>query len=292
MEERKQVYSRSNIQRGITSFLLVLLTMPLGHALMILMESFLPDSQLTPAAFIMGLIGIGVMIGGIFAQKDITRTLFGFFGALLFWTGWIEFGYVYFAKRLSVVPLTDSAGEVLTKPEYLLMPSSGGFLILFFIVYLFSVRSGCDFFNYIQQRLLHRTIKKEALPQMRNSSVVTFMETNLLLWTSYLVLLFCYDDQILGDRHPITGLIAFGCLFVSMIMFGRLLKIGSLGGSVRFAIPTVVIFWTFVEVMGRWNLLHEIWVHPFHYWKEMLYFLLMLIGALFFLLKSSRVRHK
>ncbi|MDR1338491.1 MAG: hypothetical protein LBK58_00270 [Prevotellaceae bacterium] len=31
------------------------------------------------------------------------------------------------------------------------------------------------------------------------------MELNLVLWTSYLLLLFCYDDNFIGDRHPATA---------------------------------------------------------------------------------------
>ena len=33
--------------------------------------------------------------------------------------------------------------------------------------------------------------------------------------------------------------------------------------------PTVIIFWTFVEILGRWDMLTEIWVEPSHYWLEM-----------------------
>ena len=41
------------------------------------------------------------------------------------------------------------------------------------------------------------------------ASIVTFMELNLIMWTSYLVLLFCYDENFIGEHRPVTALVAF-----------------------------------------------------------------------------------
>ena len=48
------------------------------------------------------------------------------------------------------------------------------------------------------------------------------------------------------------------------------MRIKKLGFAIRYAIPTVIIFWNFVEILGRWNIFKEIWVHPLQYWFEML----------------------
>ena len=92
-----------------------------------------------------------MVITGVFAKGDTQQTLWGLFGGLLFWTGWIEFIYVYYAHRFGVQPLIVD-GEVVTKPEYLIMPSSFGFWIMFMLLYLFNIKSGCDFFNYLQRK--------------------------------------------------------------------------------------------------------------------------------------------
>lgn len=42
-------------------------------------------------------------------------------------------------------------------------------------------------------------------------------ELNLILWSNYMVLLFCYDDNFIGDRYPITALAVFGCLTGSFV---------------------------------------------------------------------------
>lgn len=143
-KEEKMKLKKRNVFIGITSFLIVLFTMPLGHALMILMEHLMEPVTMHYATFFMGLIGLIMVITGVFAKGDTQQTLWGLFGGLLFWTGWIEFIYVYYAHRFGVQPLIVD-GEVVTKPEYLIMPSSFGFWIMFMLLYLFNIKSGCDF---------------------------------------------------------------------------------------------------------------------------------------------------
>lgn len=267
---------------GILSFLLVLFTMPLGHAAMILMEKGLGHELLYPAAFGLGVGGVLLLFIGLVARSETAATFWGLFGGLFVWTGWIEFGYVYYAHRFGVQPLVEN-GEIVTKPEYLIMPSSYGFWALVMLFYIFSTRSGCNFFTWIQCKL-HRGEPAKALqPVVRNIAMTTFMELNVLLWTCYMVLLFAYDKAFLGDRHPLTILIAFGALGWSAYLFIRLLKIKKLAYAVRYAIPTVIIFWTFVEILGRWNLLTEIWIEPSRYRLEMTLLLavfLVLLGVL------------
>ena len=48
--------------RTIASFLLVLFAMPLGHALMILMEKFMNEGAMHIAGFMMGFVGL-ILVG-------------------------------------------------------------------------------------------------------------------------------------------------------------------------------------------------------------------------------------
>jgi hypothetical protein len=99
-------------------------------------------------------------------------------------------------------------------------------------------------------------------------ALITFIELVMIVWTFYIVLLLVYDKDIAGDRHPLTYLVAFGSLFWSVYLFVQLIKIQKLDYAIRYAIPTVVIFWNFVEVLGRWDMFKEIWVHPKEHWLE------------------------
>ena len=267
---------------GISAFLIVLFAMPLGHAAMILMEKGFGHDHVYLAALILGIIGLILVVWGTIINKETKSTFLGLFGGLFIWTGWIEFAYVYYANRYHVTALMVN-GEVVTKPEYLIMPSSIGFWVILMMLYFFSLKSGCKFFNWLQQKLKIRDAIK-LQPITHNFAMTTLMELIALLWTFYLVLLFVYDTNFLGDRHPVTFIVAFGSLFWSGYLFVKLLKISKMGYAIRYAIPTVIIFWTFVEILGRWDVYKEIWIEPTKYWIEMLvitiiFILLILITA-------------
>ena len=93
--------------KATASFLMVLFTMPLGHAVMILMEHFLDETTLHYSAFAMGFVGMLMVIAGVFAKGDTRQTLWGLFGGLLFWTGWVEFLFMYFANSFGTQPELD-----------------------------------------------------------------------------------------------------------------------------------------------------------------------------------------
>lgn len=217
--------------RTIVSWMLVLLTMPLGHATMILMEHLLSPSAVHYAGFAMGFVGLLMVIIGVFVKGDTRQTLWGLFGGLLFWTGWVEFLFMYYARRFGVQPEMEN-GVVVTKPEYLIMPATFGLWMMIMTLYVFSTRNGCNFINWIQQRLFgKRKTEIAARAMTRHTSIVTFMELNMILWTSYLVLMFCYDKNFLGDHHPVTALVGAGCLIGSVFMFRRELRIAAWGGQ-------------------------------------------------------------
>ncbi len=292
--------------KSLISFIVVLFSMPLGHALMMIMDKHLPENILHYCAFAMGFIGLVMVIIGVFVKKETAQTLWGFFGGLLFWTGWVEFLFVYYASRFGVhydligsgivststeylngvdishittingtdiKDLSSSALKSLrgSRPEYLIMPSSFGFWVMFMIIYLFNSRTGCHMYNWLQKKIF-RDKRNEIVPRSmtRHTSITTFLELTIMMWTSYLVLMFCYDPVFLGPKHPITIAIAFFCLISSFFMFKYELKLGSWGANIRMAIATVMIFWTSVEIAGRNALFKEIWIQPHNYKTEML----------------------
>ncbi|MBR1627207.1 MAG: hypothetical protein IJ681_08700 [Bacteroidales bacterium] len=276
--------------KSILSFLLVLFLMPLGHALMILMELLL-GGRLYTAAFIMGLVGLILTVWGVFAKGDTKQTLFGLFGGLFIWTGWIEFGMHYYARRFgtmamvsdgTMLPLEQAeqlaqiakqTGElfVFSKPEYVIMPATFGFWILFMIIYIFSIRSGCDFLIWCQKRLFGN--KRDiivAKPITHHTSIVTCIELNVMMWSCYLLLMFFYDPHFIGDRNPLLIFTAIACLVGSIFIFKKQLKLGAWGYNIRMAIATVIIFWTAVEVFIRRGLVKEIWITPREHASEMI----------------------
>ena len=249
--------------KALASFFLVLFIMPLGHAAMILMEHLMAPGPLHVCAFLLGLAGLLITIAGVFVRGDLRQTLCGLFGGLLFWTGWVEFLFQYYADRYGMQPLVDPVKGNVTQPEYLIMPATFGMMMMVLLIYLFSIRSGCNFFNWCQRRLFGgRRDIIVVRPMTRHTSIVTFMELNMMLWVSYVLLMFCYDTHFLGDTHPVTIAIGLGCLVGSVFIFLRRLRIPSWGANIRMAIATVMTLWTFVEILGHIGILKEIWLEP------------------------------
>ena len=54
-----------------------------------------------------------------------------------------------------------------------------------------------------------------------------------------------------GDRHPVAYVVAFGPLFRTLYLFARLIRYKRTGSAIRYAVPTVIIFWNFVEILRR-----------------------------------------
>ncbi len=271
---------------GIVAFLIVLFTMPLGHAAMIIMENVFGKENIFIAAIIVGFLGLVLLIFGIVSKKRNLSTILGLFAGLFVWTGWIEFAFVYYANRFGVAPLMLN-GEIVTKPEYLIMPSSVGFWAISMIYYFFGSKSGCKFFNWFQKKLKMSNIT-EMQPTIKNNALTTFMEIILILWTFYMILLFAYDNSFFGDRHPVTYLIAYGSLLWSIILFVKLIRIETFDYAIKYSIPTVIIFWNFVEIMGRWNFFSEFWIEPQKYGLELLLLTSILIILAFIGIISTR----
>lgn len=255
---------------------------------MMIMEKTMTPVALHYSAFFMGFAGLLIVITGVFVKGDTKQTFFGLIGGLLFWTGWVEFLFQYYATRWGTQPEMEN-GEVVTRPEYLILPASFGMWMMMMTLYIFSTRNGCNFINWCQRVLLgSRKNEIAARPMTRHTSIVTFMELNMILWASYLLLMFCYDKNFLGDRHPVTSIIAAGCLLGSIFIFKKQLRLSSWGANIRMAIATVVVFWVPVEVLGRLDFFHEFWVEPEKYATQMICILVVFMVLIGYILLASR----
>ena len=175
-----------------------------------------------------------------------------------------------FARRYGVQPEIEH-GVVVTQPEYLILPASFGMWMMTMVMYVFSTKNGRLFITWVQ-KVCFRSQRKAIIvqPMTRHTSIVTFMETNMMLWASYLLLMFCYDKNFFGDHHPVTFLVGLGCLVGSLFMLERQLHIASWGANIRMAVATVIVFWVPIEILGRINFFKEFWVEPEKYALPML----------------------
>jgi hypothetical protein len=178
-------------------------------------------------------------------------------------------------------------GEIATKPEYLIMLSSFGLLATLVIFYFF-VRSNCLFFIWFQKLIGIKSQMASQASFQKSRAVITFIETIVIIWFFYVALLLLYDEQILGEKHWFAYVFAYGSLLWSVYLIIQLMKIKTFDYSLRYAIPTVIIFWNFVEIIGRWGLLEEIWIQPLTYKLEITLFFITGILLVFILLFNAK----
>lgn len=274
---------------GVAAFILVLMFMPLGHALMVLTEVVLTHQKLV-GAFIIGLLGAVLLVIGLVNQNRLAATMMGLLAGILIWTGWVEFSFVWIAEKLSVAPHMEN-GEIATKPEYLVMMSSLGLLITLFLFFVFS-KTNCQLFVWVQNKMKLKQAVRNNSSHTKPKALITFIETIMILWFFYIVLLMVYDPQIAGDKHPATYLVLLGSIGWSAFLIMNLLRIKKIDYAIRYAIPTVIIFWNVVEIFGRWEFFHEIWIQPLEYWREVSLITIVLIASIIFSFASASTKTK
>ena len=266
---------------GILAFVIVFIMQGLGHTQMVLMEAIFGEQYVYQSAALVGLIGAICLFLGMRMQGEVGATWLGFFAGTCLWTGWVEFTYVWAGDFLGVPDLMDkhAPGEIATKAEYLVMMSSAGVLLATMAPLLLNRETKCNMFVWLQRNLKLRT-GKPSHNYERNFAYITCLETIYVIWFCYLVLLFIYDENILGDRHPVTYALFFGSAIWSIYLLRRLAQMWKVTTAIRYAIPTAIIGYSSYEIFGRWNIITDIWVHPGQYWLELSLFFGALLVAL------------
>jgi hypothetical protein len=251
---------------GLLAFFIVLVVQALGHTVMIAMENIFGEEYVYQCAFAMGLFGAVLLFIGMRSTNEVAATWLGFWAGTFLWTGWVEFSFVWSGNYLNVPDLMDpnKPGEIATKAEYLVMMSSLGILFATLAYFTMNKETKCNFFLWFQRNAGLRTGKPNPAHE-RNFAAITALETIYVVWFFYLMLLFMYDESILGERHPVTyGIFVVNATW-SVYLFLRLIKFWRVTTAIRYGIPTAIICWNTIEIAGRWHLLNEFWEKPDEY---------------------------
>lgn len=256
---------------GLLAFIIVFVVQALGHTVMIVMEEVWPGpGYVYESAFAMGLFGAALLFVGMRNTNEVAATWYGFWAGTFLWTGWIEFSFVWSGNYLNVPDLMDPnvPGAIATKAEYLVMMSSLGILGATLAYFLLNKETKCNFFVFFQRHLGLRT-GKPSPGYERNFAAITALETIYVIWFFYLFLLFLYDENIFGDRHPVAYVVFFLNTIWAVYLFQRLMRFWKVTTAIRYGIPTAIIAWNTVELAGRWHLFTEFWERPQEFALEM-----------------------
>jgi hypothetical protein len=266
---------------GLLAFIIVFVVQALGHTVMIVMEEVWPGEEyIYQSAFAMGLLGAVLLFVGMRSDKEVAATWLGFWAGTLLWTGWVEFAFVWAGNFLQVPDLMDPnlPGEIATKAEYLVMMSSVGVLGATLVYFLINPETKCNFFLWLQRNAKLKT-GKPTKGYKRNFAAITALETIYVIWFFYLVLLFLYNEDIAGEKSPAAYVFFFLNTVWAVYLFQRLMKFWKVTTAIRYGIPTAIIAWNTVELMGRWNMFVSIWEKPQEYALEMALFTVAVIIA-------------
>ncbi|MCP4758272.1 MAG: hypothetical protein GY894_09210 [Planctomycetes bacterium] len=237
---------------GLKAFLLIFMMMPLGHALMVVMNRHL-DEQIGWGATSLFLAGCLLVLGTRWTRSSAWQSFLGAFAGVLLWTGAVEYGLLYAATVLGIAEVNGTAGE------YRLMMHTWSFLLLLVLYLVMHESIRCNLFIWLRKKL-HLTAKTPVTGTVINYGPRTAFEMISILWFFYVLLLLLYDETLLGVHHLLT----YACLVLSlafgMWLFVRLLRIKDMGFAIRYAIPTVIIIWNVVEITAKWGLYEEPWL--------------------------------
>ena len=130
--------------KAVMSIVVTLAAMPLTHSLARVLKEGTTGVEQFYAGMGMGAFGLFMVIAGVFVKGHIRQTLLGLFGGMFYWMGAVDFLFMYFANRFGTQAQLDPVtGEVVSRPEYLLLPATFGFWVMVMILYLFCTRNGC-----------------------------------------------------------------------------------------------------------------------------------------------------
>lgn len=255
---------------GIIAFVTVIMAQPLGHTLFVMMKDLFGSADETSfwASFLCGLIGFVLVWIGL-KKQETAATWLGFVGAILIWTGWFEFTWEFFAHLLNVQPIINpETGALVMSPGLQIIQASGILMLAVTVLLYFNRDTRCTAFRWLHKHA-HMDPGKAGAWKDRDYARITALETIFVIWFIYVVNLTLYDERILGVHHPVTYAVFFGFLVWAIYLNTRLIKYARMAPAVRYAIPTTIITWLDIEVLSRWGILDEFWLHPAEYALEM-----------------------
>jgi len=104
---------------GVKAFLFVFFMMPVGHAMMILINKGGASAQVI-AAIALTLAGIILIAWTRRLNSQVSQSAVGVIGGILLWTGAVEYGFLFAKYALAVKDLVVD-GQTYTLGEYRIM---------------------------------------------------------------------------------------------------------------------------------------------------------------------------
>lgn len=225
----------------------------IGHIVMVLIEKYNPAIKFDFAriCFVIGFVTIYLTR---FLKSDGWQSFVGILGGLGMWFSF-EYSLMYAGERMGVTYAFNGS-----YPEYRLMQWSVILLVMVFTYLLYQESVRCNFVFFLRRKLrLMRGVI--ATGKVDNYGPRTGFEYIMITWTFYVLLMIGYDEQLFGAHSAFTYGLFFASFSVFFYLCYKLLSYDKFGANLRYSIPTVTILWNDVEILAKWGMLKEPWVH-------------------------------
>ena len=225
----------------------------IGHIVMVLIEKHNPAIKFD-FAWGCAIVGILLIYMTRFLKHDGWQSFWGVLGGLGMWFAF-EYSLMYGGDRLGV-----SYASTGSYPEYRLMKWTFFAFIMVFTYLLYQESVRCNFIYFLRRKLrLMRGVV--ATGKISNYGPRTAFEYIMVTWAFYLLLMIGYDEQIFGLYSWFIYFLFFASFSVFFYLCYKLLGYDKFGANLKYAIPTVTIGWNDVEILAKWGMLKEPWVH-------------------------------
>jgi len=81
-----------------------------------------------------------------------------------------------------------------------------------------------------------------------------------MIWIGHLILFFGYDEDFFGPQGMYCKTVFVLCLLGGSYLFYKLTKAKEMDYAFRYAIPTVIVLWSCVELLVKWKIFSEPWI--------------------------------
>jgi hypothetical protein len=250
---------------AILCVLCTLLVMPVAHTMTALLHEIQNSWVWAYTNIGIGLLGFIVIWLGL-RKNEVQACVLGLIGGTLMFVGFFEFTFALFADVFNVPPLLNpETGTVLLTPGLQINEASFFLMLPVFLLFYANHQVRCNMIVWFRKTLRMDVGKPTEPSKGRSYARIVATETLFIIWMIYAISLITMDPRVLGPTHWLSGVIYVGFFIWPLYLNYRIIKIKVPGSILRYAIPTGILYWSWVEMLASMDVINEYYLHPLEY---------------------------
>jgi hypothetical protein len=207
------------------------------------------------------LAALVILILSRFVRHDALQTLLGIASGFMAWIT-VEHGLVMASRSLGIARRLEIINGTIAgvRGEFVLLEYSWVFLLLVLLYLLFQESVRCPLFLFLRRRFsLMRGPAAAGRIDNYAPRVAFFYASSI--WTFYVILLLAFDESVFGIHSWFTYAFFAVCLVSAVSLLVRIVRLGSPGAVLRYAIGVTLVLWSVLEIFIKWRMVSGLWVN-------------------------------